>query len=114
MREFKFLHYLLFLLLLQKHILCLNGPVVTLAGLKDELAIVTHASDSLPSGDQVCLYLVVRQLKCLQITMFPLQATGHSGYLSMIVVLLGLSLAESNTYENLSHLFWTEKLFLQI
>ncbi|XP_072962033.1 protein ENHANCER OF LHP1 1 [Typha angustifolia] len=38
---------------LQRHILSLNGPVVTAAGFKDELAIVTHASDCLPSGDQV-------------------------------------------------------------
>ncbi|KAJ0988269.1 hypothetical protein J5N97_006625 [Dioscorea zingiberensis] len=38
---------------LQKHVICLNGPVVTLVGFKDELAIVTHTSDCLPSGDQV-------------------------------------------------------------
>lgn len=38
---------------LQKHILSLDGPVVTAAGFKDELAVVTHASDCLPSNDQV-------------------------------------------------------------
>ncbi|XP_011623322.1 WD repeat and HMG-box DNA-binding protein 1 [Amborella trichopoda] len=38
---------------LQKCILSLDGPVATAAGLKDELAIVTHASQSLPSGDQM-------------------------------------------------------------
>ncbi|EOY22185.1 Transducin family protein / WD-40 repeat family protein isoform 1 [Theobroma cacao] len=38
---------------LQKHILSLNGPVVTAAGFKDELAIVTHISDCLPSNEQM-------------------------------------------------------------
>ncbi|KAJ3693246.1 hypothetical protein LUZ60_008726 [Juncus effusus] len=38
---------------LQRHILSVNGPVVTLAGFGDLLAIVTHSSDCLPSGDQV-------------------------------------------------------------
>ncbi|XVF49878.1 hypothetical protein PTKIN_Ptkin04bG0051500 [Pterospermum kingtungense] len=38
---------------LQKHILSLNGPVVTAAGFKDELAIVTHVSDCLPSNEQM-------------------------------------------------------------
>ncbi|KAG6472940.1 WD repeat and HMG-box DNA-binding protein 1-like [Zingiber officinale] len=45
---------------LQRDILCLNGPVVTAAGYKDNLAIVTHASACLPSGDQM---LEVRVLK---------------------------------------------------
>ncbi|ONK68237.1 uncharacterized protein A4U43_C05F9120 [Asparagus officinalis] len=38
---------------LQRHIISLNGPVVTAAGYKDEVAVVTHVSDCLPSGDQV-------------------------------------------------------------
>ncbi|XWS51275.1 hypothetical protein CRYUN_Cryun12cG0162700 [Craigia yunnanensis] len=38
---------------MQKHILSLNGPVVTAAGFKDELAIVTHVSDCLPSNEQM-------------------------------------------------------------
>uniref|UniRef100_A0A1D1ZIT4 WD repeat and HMG-box DNA-binding protein 1 n=1 Tax=Anthurium amnicola TaxID=1678845 RepID=A0A1D1ZIT4_9ARAE len=38
---------------LQKYILSLSGSVVTTAGFKDELAIVTHASECLPSGDQM-------------------------------------------------------------
>ncbi|KAF5445351.1 hypothetical protein F2P56_034405, partial [Juglans regia] len=37
----------------EKHIRSLDGPVVTAAGFKDELAVVTHASDCLPSNDQV-------------------------------------------------------------
>ncbi|WOK95221.1 WD repeat and HMG-box DNA-binding protein 1 [Canna indica] len=45
---------------LQKHIICLNGPVVTAAGYKDTLSIVTHASECLHSGDQM---LQVRVLK---------------------------------------------------
>ncbi|KAK3154137.1 hypothetical protein QOZ80_2BG0186610 [Eleusine coracana subsp. coracana] len=38
---------------LQMHILSLSGPVVTAAGHGDQLAIISHASDCLPSGDQV-------------------------------------------------------------
>ncbi|XP_078171253.1 transducin family protein / WD-40 repeat family protein [Carex rostrata] len=38
---------------LQMHILSVNGPVVTLAGFEDLLAVVTHASDCLSSGEQV-------------------------------------------------------------
>lgn len=39
--------------LFQKHVLSLDGPVVTASGFKDELAVVTHASHCLPSNDQV-------------------------------------------------------------
>uniref|UniRef100_A0A7N0RC00 WD repeat and HMG-box DNA-binding protein 1 n=1 Tax=Kalanchoe fedtschenkoi TaxID=63787 RepID=A0A7N0RC00_KALFE len=38
---------------LQRSILSLDGPVVTAAGLRDQLAVVTHASHCLPSGDQM-------------------------------------------------------------
>lgn len=38
---------------LQRHILSLDGPVVTAAGFQDQLAVVTHVSDCLPSNDQV-------------------------------------------------------------
>ncbi|KAJ4763190.1 WD repeat and HMG-box DNA-binding protein 1 [Rhynchospora pubera] len=38
---------------LQMHILSVNGPVVAAAGSGDLLAVVTHASDCLSSGDQV-------------------------------------------------------------
>lgn len=38
---------------LQKHILSLDGPVVTAVGCKDRLAVVTHVSDCLPSNEQV-------------------------------------------------------------
>ncbi|XP_020102596.1 WD repeat and HMG-box DNA-binding protein 1 [Ananas comosus] len=38
---------------LQRHILSVTGPVVTAAGFRDLLAVVTHASDCLPSGDQM-------------------------------------------------------------
>ncbi|CAL9064297.1 unnamed protein product [Musa banksii] len=44
---------------LQRHILCLNGPVVTAAGYEDKLAIVTHASECLSSGDQQMLDVLV-------------------------------------------------------
>ena len=39
--------------LFQKHILSLDGPVVTASGFKDELAFVTHSSTCLPTNDQV-------------------------------------------------------------
>lgn len=39
--------------LLQRYVLCLDGPVVTASGFKDELAVVTHVSDSFSSNDQV-------------------------------------------------------------
>ncbi|KAL1213187.1 Protein ENHANCER OF LHP1 1 [Cardamine amara subsp. amara] len=38
---------------LQKHIISLDGPVVTAIGCKDQLAVVTHVSDCLPSNEQV-------------------------------------------------------------
>ncbi|CAN8268394.1 unnamed protein product [Cochlearia groenlandica] len=38
---------------LQKHILSLDGPVVTAVGCKDQLVVVTHVSDCLPSNEQV-------------------------------------------------------------
>ncbi|KAG9448593.1 hypothetical protein H6P81_008558 [Aristolochia fimbriata] len=43
---------------LQRHIISLDGPVLTAAGFKDELAIVTHASDCFPSGDAVLKFKV--------------------------------------------------------
>lgn len=38
---------------LQRHVISLDGPVVTASGFKDKLAVVTHASDCLSSNDQV-------------------------------------------------------------
>ncbi|KFK33844.1 hypothetical protein AALP_AA5G067300 [Arabis alpina] len=43
---------------LQKHILSLDGPVVTAVGCKDQLAVVTHVSDCLPSNEQVMEFRV--------------------------------------------------------
>ncbi|KAF3437994.1 hypothetical protein FNV43_RR20750 [Rhamnella rubrinervis] len=43
---------------LQKHVLSLDGPVVTASGFKDELAVVTHASHCLPSNDQMLEFRV--------------------------------------------------------
>ncbi|KAL8474796.1 hypothetical protein ACS0TY_031289 [Phlomoides rotata] len=43
---------------LQRHILCLDGPVVTAVGNKDELAIVTHVSPSLPTDEQMLEFRV--------------------------------------------------------
>ncbi|KAL5098528.1 hypothetical protein RYX36_002855 [Vicia faba] len=38
---------------MQRHVISLDGPVVTASGFKDNLALVTHASDCLSSNDQV-------------------------------------------------------------
>ncbi|GAB2209615.1 hypothetical protein Droror1_Dr00026833 [Drosera rotundifolia] len=43
---------------LQRHILSLAGPVVTAAGCRDELAIVTHSSQPLSSNDQMLEFRV--------------------------------------------------------
>ncbi|KAL5974420.1 hypothetical protein ACLOJK_031085 [Asimina triloba] len=43
---------------LQRHILSLDGPVVTASGSKNELAVVIHASDCLSSGDQILEFKV--------------------------------------------------------
>lgn len=42
---------------LQKHVISLDGPVVTATGCKDQLAVVTHVSDCLPSNEQVGIVL---------------------------------------------------------
>ncbi|PQM39047.1 WD repeat and HMG-box DNA-binding protein 1 [Prunus yedoensis var. nudiflora] len=44
---------------LQRHVLSLDGPVVTASGFMDELAIVTHASECLPSNEQMLEYRVL-------------------------------------------------------
>ncbi|KAF2321379.1 hypothetical protein GH714_040967 [Hevea brasiliensis] len=43
---------------LQKHILSLDGPIVTASGFKNQLAVVTHVSDCLPSNDQMLEFRV--------------------------------------------------------
>ncbi|KAL6995003.1 hypothetical protein U1Q18_005137 [Sarracenia purpurea var. burkii] len=43
---------------LQKNVLSLDGPVVTASGFRDELAVVTHASPSLSSSDQMLEFRV--------------------------------------------------------
>ncbi|KAG5522671.1 hypothetical protein RHGRI_034720 [Rhododendron griersonianum] len=43
---------------LQRNVLSLDGPVVTAVGFGDELAVVTHASPSLPSNDQMLEFRV--------------------------------------------------------
>ncbi|XP_038687193.1 WD repeat and HMG-box DNA-binding protein 1-like isoform X2 [Tripterygium wilfordii] len=44
---------------LQRDILCLDGPVVTASGFKDELAVVTHLSDCASSSDQMLEFRVL-------------------------------------------------------
>ncbi|XP_052167833.1 protein ENHANCER OF LHP1 1 [Oryza glaberrima] len=51
---------------LQMHILSVGGPVVTAAGHGDQLAIVSHASDCLSSGDQVLDVKVLKISECAQ------------------------------------------------
>ncbi|KAL2321180.1 hypothetical protein Fmac_030149 [Flemingia macrophylla] len=43
---------------LQRHVISLDGPVVTASGYKDKLAVVTHASDCLSSNDQMLEFRV--------------------------------------------------------
>ncbi|KAL0396910.1 UNVERIFIED_CONTAM: hypothetical protein Scaly_0139400 [Sesamum calycinum] len=43
---------------LQRYVLSLDGPVVTAAGYKDELAVVTHSSPSLPTDEQMLEFRV--------------------------------------------------------
>ncbi|KZV16002.1 WD repeat and HMG-box DNA-binding protein 1 [Dorcoceras hygrometricum] len=43
---------------LQRYIFSLDGPVVTAAGFKDELAVVMHVSPSLPSDEQMLEFRV--------------------------------------------------------
>ncbi|TYH24463.1 hypothetical protein ES288_A03G093600v1 [Gossypium darwinii] len=52
---------------LQKHILSLNGPVVTAAGFSNELAIVTHVSDCLPSNEQMLEFTLFNISKGTQV-----------------------------------------------
>lgn len=56
----------------QRCIISLDGPVVTLAGLKDELAVVTHCSPSLPSEEQVKLYKNCTSISVLAIPLIVL------------------------------------------
>ncbi|XP_031287582.1 WD repeat and HMG-box DNA-binding protein 1 [Pistacia vera] len=51
---------------LQRHILSLDGPVVTAAGFQDLLAVVTHVSDCLPSNDQMLEFRVFNVAKGTQ------------------------------------------------
>ncbi|GAV56511.1 WD40 domain-containing protein/DUF3639 domain-containing protein, partial [Cephalotus follicularis] len=43
---------------LQRHVLSLDGPVVTASGFKDELVVVTHVADCLPSCEQMLEFRV--------------------------------------------------------
>ena len=58
----------------QRFVFSLAGPVVSLAGDGDHLAVVTHASNPLPSGDQVLDFLLlnVRNQKRLLAGRLPL------------------------------------------
>ncbi|KAI9174226.1 hypothetical protein LWI28_014153 [Acer negundo] len=49
-----------------RHILSLDGPVVTASGFQDQLAVVTHVSDCLPSNDQMLEFRVFNIAKGTQ------------------------------------------------
>ncbi|KAD2805933.1 hypothetical protein E3N88_39310 [Mikania micrantha] len=51
---------------LQRHVVSLDGPVVTASGFGDELAIVTHSSPSLPSNEQMLKFEVFNVSKGTQ------------------------------------------------
>lgn len=59
---------------LQRFVSSLSGPVVSLAGNGDHLAVVSHASSPLPSGDQVLDFMLlnVRNQKRLLAGKLPL------------------------------------------
>ncbi|XP_028228970.1 WD repeat and HMG-box DNA-binding protein 1-like [Glycine soja] len=42
---------------MQRDVFSLDGPVVTASGFKDKLAVVTHATDGLPSNDQMLEFM---------------------------------------------------------
>ncbi|XP_042489707.1 WD repeat and HMG-box DNA-binding protein 1 [Macadamia integrifolia] len=63
---------------LQKHVLSINGPVVTAAGFKDELAIVNHASHCLPSNDQMLEFKIFKIYDATQSFCGPLPLTPGS------------------------------------
>ncbi|GAB2289736.1 Protein ENHANCER OF LHP1 1 [Dionaea muscipula] len=44
---------------LQRHVISLDGPVVTAAGFKDELVVVTHSSQPLPPNNQMLEFSVL-------------------------------------------------------
>ncbi|CAF2085990.1 unnamed protein product, partial [Brassica napus] len=44
---------------IDKHVISLGGPVVTATGCRDQLAVVTHVSDCLPSNEQLFLYYMI-------------------------------------------------------
>ena len=60
---------------LQKHVISLGGPVVTATGCRDQLAVVTHVSDCLPSNEQVGIVLYFLVLFSLwinpRVTLYP-------------------------------------------
>lgn len=56
---------------LQRHVISLNGPVVTASGFKDRLAVVTHVSECLSSNDQVgSVFMVAIASEISRSTMF--------------------------------------------
>ncbi|CAN6446726.1 unnamed protein product [Victoria cruziana] len=63
---------------LQKYVLSVDGPVVSTAGHKDVLVIVTHASECLPNGDQVLEFNVLDISKRSLITKGRLPLTPGS------------------------------------
>ncbi|KAG5393258.1 hypothetical protein IGI04_023221 [Brassica rapa subsp. trilocularis] len=61
---------------LQKHVISLGGPVVTATGCRDQLAVVTHVSDCLPSNEQVGIVLYF-------LVYFPYGLTLESPYIHL-------------------------------
>ncbi|KAF3547085.1 hypothetical protein DY000_02007481 [Brassica cretica] len=47
---------------MDKHVISLGGPVVTATGCRDQLAVVTHVSDCLPSNEQVLVWKTPRTI----------------------------------------------------
>ncbi|KAL3687304.1 hypothetical protein R1sor_013613 [Riccia sorocarpa] len=62
----------------QKYLFSLTGPVVSMAGRKQLLAVVTHVSDPMDSGQQVMRYIVLDMLTNQQMLTGPLPITPCS------------------------------------
>lgn len=65
--------------------LSLAGPVVALAGNEDLLAVVTHASTPLPSGDQALPYLIIGIVALNSWIVLPLLTLDLLHYLNFSV-----------------------------
>lgn len=78
---------------LQRHVISLDGPVVTASGFKDNLALVTHASDCLSSNDQVGSAFMEGVASETSIFSMVLPSSTHThNYSKFLIILLSFNL----------------------